>query len=133
MLKKMRVLLLVCIASVLAACDGGSGDDTPNFAGTYQTSAAVVSSNACGGSVANLPGGQVSVTQNGRNVTWVEVDGSYPGTVDADNGGFTVTASESGAVVTVAVRSGGGSSYSAIITASAGCTIVWTGTAVKTS
>jgi hypothetical protein len=130
MLQKMRVLLLVCITAVLAAC---GGDDTPNFAGTYLISEAVVSSNTCGGSVANLAGGQVGITQNGRNVAWVEEDGSYPGTVDADNGGFTVTTSQSGVLVTVTMRSGGGNAYAFKMTGTSGCTIVWTGTAVKTS
>lgn len=134
MLQKMRVLLLVCITAVLAACGGGGGDETPNFAGTYLLNEAVVSSNTCGGSVANLAGGgRVDVIQNGRNLTWVEAGGSYPGTVDTDNGGFTVITFQSGVLVTVAMRSGGGSSYSAKITASGGCTIVWSGTAVKTS
>jgi hypothetical protein len=133
MLQKMRVLLLVCITAVLAACGGGGGDDTPNFAGTYQISTAVVSSNTCGGSVANIAGGLVGVTQNGRNVTWVESSGSYAGSVDADNGGFTVVASQSGVLVTVAMRAGGGNAYSVKMTATGGCTIVWTGTAVKTS
>jgi hypothetical protein len=134
MLHKMRVLLLVCITAVLAACGGGdSGDSTPNFAGTYQLSTAVVSSNTCGTSVANIAGGQVGVTQNGRNLTWIEAGGSYPGTVDADNGGFTVTTSQSGVLITVAMRSGGGNAYSAKLTATGACTIVWSGTAVKTS
>jgi hypothetical protein len=133
MLQKIRIIALALLTSLLAACPGGDGDSTPNFAGTYQLSTAVVSSNTCGGSVANLSGGRVDVTQNGRNLTWVEVDGSYPGTIDADNGGFTVSASESGVAVTIVMRSGGGSSYSAKITATGGCTIVWTGSAVKTS
>jgi hypothetical protein len=134
MLKKMRVLLLVCFTAVLAACGGGdSGDSTPNFAGTYQISTAVVSSNTCSSSVANIAGGLVGVTQNGRNVTWIEASGSFPGTVDADNGGFTVTTSQSGVLITVAMRSGGGNAYSIKMTATGGCKIVWTGTAVKTS
>jgi hypothetical protein len=133
MLQKMRVLLLVCITAVLAACGGGGGDETPNYAGTYQLSTAVVSSNTCGGSVANIAGGKVGVTQNGRNVTWVEAGGSYPGTVDTDNGGFTVTTSQSGVLITIAMRSGGGNAYSFKATATGGCTIVWSGTAVKTS
>ena len=133
MLQKMRVLLLVCITAVLAACGGGGGDETPNFAGTYQVSTAIVTLNTCGSSVANLAGGLVGVSQNGRNVTWVEAGGSYPGTVDADNGGFTVTTSQSGALITVAMRSGGGNTFSTKLTATGGCTIVWTGTAVKTS
>ena len=132
MLQKMRVVLLVCFTAVLAAC-GGGGDDTPNFAGIYQLSTAVVSSNTCGTSVANIASTQVGVTQNGRNVTWVEASGSYAGTVDADNGGFTVITSQSGALITAAMRSGGGNAYSVKLTATGGCTIVWTGTAVKTS
>jgi hypothetical protein len=134
MLQKMRVLLLVCFTAVLAACGGGdSGDSTPNFAGTYQLSTAVVSSNTCGSSVANLAGGQVGVTQNGRAVTWVEAGGSYPGTVDGDNGGFTVSTSQSGILITIAMRSGGGNAYAFKATGTGGCTVVWTGTAVKTS
>ncbi len=133
MLQKMRVLLLVCIASVLAACGGGGGDDTPNFAGTYQLSTAVVSSNTCGTSVANIPASQGGVTQNGRNITWVESSGSYTGSVDTDNGGFTAITSGSGALITLSLRSTGGNSYAAKLTASGACTIVWTGTAVKTS
>ncbi len=132
MLQKMRVLLLVCITAVLAAC-GGGGDDTPNFAGTYQLSTAVVTSNTCGGSAANIAGGQVGVTQNARNVTWVEAGGSYPGTVDADNGGFTVSTNQSGIQITIALRSGGGNAYATKYTGSAGCTVVWTGTALKIS
>jgi hypothetical protein len=132
MLQKMRVLLLVCITAVLAAC-GGGGDETPNFAGTYQISTAAVTTNTCGSSVAAVAGGLVGVTQNGRNVTWVEAGGNFPGTVDADNGGFTVTASQSGILITVNMRSGGGNAYSVKMTATGGCMIVWTGTAVKTS
>lgn len=132
MLQKMRVLLLVCVTAVLAAC-GGGGDETPNFAGTYQISTAAVTTNTCGSSVAAVAGGLVGVTQNGRNVTWVEAGGSYPGTVDADNGGFTVTTAQSGVLITVNMRSGGGNAYSIKMTATGGCMIVWTGTAVKTS
>jgi hypothetical protein len=133
MLQKIRVLLLVCITAVMAACGGGGGDSTPNFAGTYQLSTAVVTSNTCGGAVDNLAGGQVGVTQNGRNVTWIEAGGSYPGSVDADNGGFTVTTSQSGVLLTVVMRSGGGNAYAFKVTGTGGCTIVWSGTATKTS
>ena len=133
MMQKIRVLLLVCITAVLAACGGGGGDETPNFAGTYRLSTAVVSSNACGVSVANLPGGEIGVTQDGRNLRWIEQGGIFPATVDADNGGFIVTAFQGGVLVTIVMRSGSGNSFSAKLTASAGCTIVWTGTAVKTS
>jgi hypothetical protein len=133
MLQKMRVLFLVCFAAVLVACGGGGGDDTPNFAGVYQLSTAVVSSNTCGTTVANIASTKVGVTQSGRNVTWVESSGSYAGTVDADNGGFTVITSQSGALITAAMRSSGGNAYSIKLTATGGCTIVWSGTAVKTS
>jgi hypothetical protein len=133
MLQKMRVLLLVCITAVLAACGGGGGDSTPNFAGTYQLSTAVVSSNTCGTSAANVAGGQVGVTQSGRNVTFIDAGGSYPGTVDADNGGFTVSTNQSGVQITIALRSGGGNAYATKYTGTSGCTVIWTGTAVKTS
>ena len=133
MLQKMRVLLLVCFTAVVAACGGGGGDETPNFAGTYQLSTAVVSSNTCGTSVANVAGGQVGVTQSGRNVTFIDAGGSYPGTVDADNGGFTVSTNLSGVQITIALRSGGGNAYATKYTGTTGCTVIWTGTAVKTS
>jgi len=133
MMQKIRVLLLVCITAVLAACGGGGGDETPNFAGTYQLSTAVVSSNTCGGSVANIPASQGGVTQNGRNITWVESSGSYAGAIDSDNGGFTAINSASGGFFTISLRSAGGNSYAVKLTASGACTIVWTGTAVKTS
>lgn len=133
MLQKMRVLLLVCITAVLAACGGGGGDDTPSFAGTYQLSTAVVSSNTCGTSVANIAASQGGATQNGRNVTWVESSGNYAGSVDTDNGGFTVITSGNGALITLSLRSAGGNNYAAKLTASGACAIVWTGTAVKTS
>lgn len=134
MLQKMRVLLLVCMTAVLAAC--GGGDETPNFAGTYQLSTLVVSSNTCGGSVANIAGGQVGVTQNGRAITWIEAGGSYTGTVDADNGGFTAISAYEDVDVAVAMRSGGGNAYSTKMTVkgmtpTGVCTIVWTGTATK--
>lgn len=132
MLQKMRVLLLVCITAVLAAC-GGGGDDTPNFAGSYQLSTAVVSSNTCGGSIANIPGGRIDVTQSGRSITWIEAGGSYSGTLDADNGGFTANANESGVSVVISMRSGSGNAFSFKVTAAGGCSIVWTGTATKTS
>ena len=134
MLQKMRVLLLVCITAVLAAC-GGGGDETPNFAGTYLISTSNVTGNTCGGSVAALAGGKVGVTQNGRNVTWVEAGGSYAGTVDADNGGFTVITTQvsngTAIQIAVAVRSAGGNAYAVKFTATGACSITWSGTATK--
>ena len=101
MLQKMRVLLLVCITAVLAACQGGGdGDSTPNFAGNYQISTVNLTSNTCGGSAPpSLPAGTETVIQNGRNVS---LSGDS-GTVDADNGGFTVTSTDVIDGVTVAV------------------------------
>ena len=63
-----------------------------NFAGTYQLSTAVVTSNTCGGSVfRTLRLAQVGATQNGRNVTWVDSSWQlFTGSVDADNGGFSL-------------------------------------------
>ena len=132
MLQKMRILLLVCITAVLAAC-GGGGDETPNFAGTYVIGTANVTSNTCGGSVGSLAGGAVSVTQSGRNVNWIEAGGSYPGALDADNGGFTVTTSQGAATVIINMRAAGGTAYTMKATGTYGCTIVWTASATKTS
>ena len=93
MMQKIRVLLLVCITAVLAACGGGGdggGDVTPNFAGTYQISTLNLTGNTCGG---NLPGSisaSVDVAvQNGRNISMS--NGAGNGTVDGDNGGFTLS------------------------------------------
>ena len=148
MLQKIRILLLVCITAVLAACGGGGsdstsspppGNNTPSFAGNYSVSKLNVNTGSCDNAAPSLAGGQVSVSQSGRAITLTEKDGSYQGTVDADNGGFTVTVSaDAVATETIGVRSVGGTAYA--VTAkwtrapgnTAGkCGNVWTGTASK--
>ena len=102
MLSYIRSGLLAFIAAILVACGGGGGDSTPNFAGNYQISTTNLTSNTCGGSVTtSLEGGFDTVVQNGRSVSLS--DGAATGTVDADNGGFTVTSTDVIDGVTVAV------------------------------
>lgn len=143
MLQKMRVLLLVCITAVLAACGGGDGgsDATPNFAGTYQISTINLTSNTCGGSpTGSIAGGFDTVVQNDRNVSMS--GGAVTGTVDADNGGFTVSSTQviNGVTIVTSIKfrvtAAGASTFAVQVNSagsagSASCAIGYTGTAVK--
>jgi hypothetical protein len=140
MLQKMRVLLLVCITAVLAAC-GGGGDDTPNFAGTYKISTLNLTSNTCGGSPAgSIAGGTDVAVQNGRNISMSS--GAATGTLDGDNGGFTLSSSQvtNGVTVTTSLKfrvtASGASTFAVQLSAvgtsgNATCTITYSGTATK--
>ena len=140
MLQKMRVLLLVCIAVVLAACGGGDGgsDESPNFAGNYAISTLNLNSNNCNAATpGTIAGGTDVVTQNGRAISVGTGSDAIGGSVDADNGGFTVSETEiySGVTVlsTFAFRTiTTGSKYEIRFTTTAGaCSIVYVGTATK--
>ena len=134
MLQKMRVLLLVCFTSILVACGGGGGDETPNFAGNYAISTLNLNYNNCNAAVpATVAGGTDTVSQNGRAITI----GSVSGSVDADNGGFTVSFTQVSNGITVvstfAFRTiTTGSKYELRYTTAAGpCSAVYVGTATK--
>ena len=141
MLNKLRVLLLVCITAVLAACGGGGGDEAPNFAGTYQISTLNLTSNTCGGSPAgSIAGGTDVAVQNGRNISMS--NGAATGTVDGDNGGFTLSSSQvtNGVTITTSVKfrvtASGASTFAVQIgavgtTGNATCSILYSGTATK--
>jgi hypothetical protein len=140
MLQKMRVFLLVCLTVVLAACGGGGGDDAPNFAGNYLFSNLNLTSNNCGLDAPNilpLEGGGDTVTQNGRAIS-INSDGTVlTGSVDADNGGFAVSNSQTSngvlVISTFAFRTiTPGSNYQVTFTSNGGaCSLVYTGTATK--
>ena len=141
MLQKMRVLLLVCITAALAACGGGGGDETPNFAGTYQISMLNLTSNTCGGTPAGSIAGGIDVAvQNDRNISMS--NGAATGTVDGDNGGFTLSSSQVTNGVTITtnakfrVNASGASTFAVQIGAvgtagNATCSIIYSGTATK--
>ena len=138
MLQKMRVLLLVCVTAVLAACGGGGGDDTPNFAGNYSISTLNLNSNNCNAAVpGTIAGGTDVVTQNGRAISVGGGSSVISGSVDADNGGFTVSMTQvsNGIPVlsTFAFRTIiSGSKYEIRFTTAAGaCSAVYVGTATK--
>ena len=140
MLQKMRVLLLVCITAVLAAC-GGGGDETPNFAGTYKISTLNLTSNTCGGSPpGSIAGGTDVAVQDGRNISMS--NGAVTGTLDADNGGFTFSKTQVIDGVTVVttfkfrVTAAGAPTFAVQVNyvgsaGSASCAITYAGTATK--
>ena len=136
MMQKIRVLLLVCITAVLAACGGGGGDETPNFAGNYFETFSLTT-NSCNLSIQNTFTGTDAVAQNGRNINIASGGYAFTGSVDADNGGFTVNSSAvSGGITTLATISyrtiDAGSKYSINFKLVAnGCTAIYTGTATK--
>ena len=142
MLNKLRVLLLVCITAVLAACGGGGGsDETPNFAGTYRVSASLTTNN-CNVSASASILSQDTATQNGRAMSINSAGMIFTGSVDADNGGFSVsnTTMSSGVPVvsTIAFRTAAvANTYAANVSVSATsgsatCAVVYTGTATRT-
>ncbi len=138
MLQKMRVLLLVCITAVLAACGGGGGDETPSFAGNYAISTLNLNSNNCNAAVpGTIAGGTDVVTQNGRTISIGTGSSVINGSVDTDNGGFTVSVTQvsNGVPVlsTFAFRTiTAGSKYEIRFTTTAGtCSAVYVGTATK--
>ena len=135
MLQKMRVLLLVCVTAVLAAC-GGGGDDTPSFVGNYSLKLNLISNN-CNAAVPASLVGTVAVNQNDRNVTIVTDGITSVGTVDADNGGFSVSNTQvsSGIPVQTVIAARtvtAGSSYAVRYSVTANqCSAIYTGTATK--
>jgi hypothetical protein len=144
MLQKIRVLSLVCIAAVLAACgDGGSpivdpSKATPSFAGNYRIAGANLILNSCNFNVqANIADGTETVTQTERIVT-INSDGTiFSGVVDTDNGGFTVSntfaSKEATEVRTLAFRvSTATNKYSFKFTIEDNsCTLIYAGTATR--
>jgi hypothetical protein len=141
MLQKMRVLLMVCLVAVLAACGDGDGDSTPNFAGTYQISTLNLTSNTCGGSPAgSIAGGTDVAVQNGRSISMS--NGAATGTLDGDNGGFTLSSTQvtNGVTVTTSIKfrvTASGARTFAVQLNSVGtagnatCAILYSGTATK--
>ena len=144
MLQKIRVLLLVCIAAVMAACgDGGSqvvdvNKAIPNFAGSYHISGANLIFNDCNLDVsAKIADGTVAVNQTQRVVTMSSGGMLFSGVVDTDNGGFTLTntfVSQNSVVdATLAFRVDAASNKYAFnyTIASSSCTVRYAGTATR--
>ncbi len=107
----------------------------PSFAGTYFITSNLTT-NSCNLAMPSTATGSDSVAQNGRDVTYTSGSFGMPGTVDADNGGFTASGTQvsSGVSIltTVNFRAASGGSYTANLTFyTNNCTIVYTGTATK--
>ena len=106
MIQRIKFLAVAAIAAVLVACGGGGDDTTPNFAGNYSFSTFTKTTDTCGGtSAATIEGGTDVIVQNGREIT----AGESKGTVDGDNGGYTLSETQviNGVTVvaSIAVRS----------------------------
>jgi hypothetical protein len=139
MLSTIRIGLFAFIAAILVACGGGGdggGDTTPSFAGNYSISANLTS-NSCAGSPATTLNGGDTVVQNGRNISIQSGELALSGTVDADNGGFTVNGSmvvngvNAQAKVTFRTTATGGVYTFQETVGVNGCSGVYTGTARK--
>ena len=137
----IRNFLLVAITALLAACGGGGGGDdgTPSFVGNYSVNASLASNN-CNAAVPGVVVGTSSIAQSGRSVTISgDLGDGAPltGSVDADNGGLTVTHSQVSSGVTVLTVFNyrtvtAGSNYSVQVSITAGtCSAIYKGTAVK--
>lgn len=94
--RRSATLWLACAFVALStACGGGSDDDpapdaTPNFAGSY-TGAVNKTQDSCGTTAPLTFTGTDVATQSGRNMTMNSGGTVFTGTVDADNGGFTLS------------------------------------------
>jgi hypothetical protein len=107
----------------------------PSFAGAYFITSNLTT-NSCNLAISSTATGSDSVAQNGRDVSYTSGSFAMPGTVDADNGGFTASGTQvsSGVSIltTVNFRAASGGTYSANLTFyTNNCTIVYTGTATK--
>lgn len=138
MIQRMKFLAVAAIAAVLVACGGGgdSSDGTPQFAGNYDISVGLISNNCNAAVPGTIAGGQ-TITQSGRTITIADTDLTMVGTVDSDNGGFSVTNSQVSSGVTVLTVFNfrtvtDGSKYAVQVTITAApCSAVYTGTATK--
>jgi hypothetical protein len=136
MLQKVRVLLLVGITAVLAACGGGGGDSVPSFAGNYSVTLNRTVDNCNTGLPATSSVTQY-VTQTDRSISLKSGTVTLTGSVDGDNGGFSTSFTQvtDGIVVlsTTNYRTAtAGSTYAAVFNIVAGpCTVTYSGTAKR--
>ena len=136
MIQRIKFLAVVAIAAVLVACGGGGDDTPPSFEGRYHEVFSLTS-NTCANAAATIDGYDL-VTQSGRSVNIVSGTLTLAGTVDADNGGFTVsgsTVNSYGITVLATLKyrttATGGTYTMEIKYDTSTCTAVYVGTATK--
>ena len=137
MIQRIKFLAVAAIAALLVACGGGGDDATPQYAGSYQANL-TMSANTCNSSgLPNTASVTQQVTQSDRNITVYSGTATLTGTIDGDNGGFSVSDKPviNGIEVTrtITFRSNGSTSqYTENMSTSAGpCLITYTGTVTK--
>ncbi len=135
MIHRIKLIFVVAITAVLAAC-GGGGDDTPFFAGKYSLKVNLISNN-CNADVPGTLVGTVTIEQNNRDVALNLGSLAFAGQVDGDDGGFSaknITVINGKAVESLmaARTETTGSTYTIRYSVTANpCSAIYTGTATK--
>ncbi len=135
-MKTLQRWLVIGMCAVLAACS--ASDLALAFAGKYLFSDLQLTTNSCHANAAlTLANGTDIVNQEGRSVSIISDGTVISGSVDSDNGGFSISMSQIIDGITVKVTfafriRGSDNNYDLKITTTTGeCVIEYSGTASK--